>query len=61
MGKFRFRNLTDSVYQYTKYVMEAMKEADVFPQMVQIGNEINNGMLWPNGRLWADNGSGQVG
>lgn len=51
-----FDILTDSVYHYTKRVMEAMKTADVFPHMVQIGNEINNGMLWPHGRLWAENG-----
>ena len=22
--------------------------------MVQIGNEINNGMMWPFGKLWID-------
>jgi arabinogalactan endo-1,4-beta-galactosidase len=52
-----FETLTDSVYQYTRQVMRAMEAANVFPEMVQIGNEINNGMIWPNGKLWADNGS----
>ncbi|HDR50659.1 MAG TPA: beta-1,4-galactanase, partial [Mariniphaga anaerophila] len=51
-----FETLTDSVYQYTKNVMQAMKSAGVFPEMVQIGNEINNGMIWPQGRLW-ENGN----
>ncbi len=49
--------LADSVYQYTRHVLEAMKQADVSPRMVQIGNEINNGMLWPRGRLWAKDGT----
>ncbi len=51
-----FETLTDSVYHYTKNVMQSMKSAGVFPEMVQIGNEINNGMIWPQGRLW-DNGN----
>ena len=50
-----FETLTDSVFQYTKNVLQAMKSSGVFPEMVQIGNEINNGMLWPQGKLW-DNG-----
>jgi arabinogalactan endo-1,4-beta-galactosidase len=51
-----FETLTDSVYQYTLKVMEAMKAAEVYPEMVQIGNEINNGMIWPQGQLWTDAG-----
>lgn len=52
-----FETLTDSVYQYTKNVMLAMKSAGIFPEMVQIGNEINNGMIWPHGKLWDSNGN----
>lgn len=52
-----FETLTDSVYQYTKNVMQAMKLAGVFPEMVQVGNEINNGMIWPHGKLWNNNGN----
>lgn len=51
-----FEVLTDSVFNYTRHVMERMKEEGVSPEMVQIGNEINNGMLWPQGRLWDENG-----
>lgn len=43
--------LIDSVYQYTKRTIEAFREADVMPEMVQIGNEVRNGMLWPIGKL----------
>ncbi|MDR9414963.1 MAG: glycosyl hydrolase 53 family protein [Gracilimonas sp.] len=41
----------DSVYEYTKKTIEAFREAGVMPEMVQIGNEIRNGMMWPMGKL----------
>ena len=44
----------DSLYNYTRSVIEAMGNADVLPDMVQIGNEVNNGMMWPQGKLWID-------
>jgi arabinogalactan endo-1,4-beta-galactosidase len=43
--------LVDSVYDYTVRTMNAFKTAGVYPDMVQVGNEIINGMLWPDGRL----------
>jgi len=43
--------LIDSVYEYTKQTIEAFRKAGVMPQMVQIGNEVRNGMLWPFGKL----------
>lgn len=43
--------LVDSVYKYTRQTMIAFRNAGVFPDMVQVGNEISNGMLWPNGKL----------
>lgn len=43
--------LIDSVYQYTKNTIEAFREAGVMPEMVQIGNEVRNGMMWPLGKL----------
>jgi arabinogalactan endo-1,4-beta-galactosidase len=46
----------DSVYTYTKRVLEAMDYSGVMPDMVQIGNEINNGMIWPYGKLWIEAG-----
>lgn len=44
------KQLEDKVYQYTKQVLEACKENDVIPEFIQIGNEITNGMLWPEGK-----------
>lgn len=43
--------LVQLVYDYTKATMLAFREAEVYPDMVQVGNEISVGMLWPNGKL----------
>ncbi|MDB4584722.1 arabinogalactan endo-1,4-beta-galactosidase, partial [Draconibacterium sp.] len=43
--------MVDSVFEYTKASMIALRNAGAFPDMVQVGNEICNGMLWPNGKL----------
>jgi len=43
--------LVDSVFDYTRATMIAFRKAGAFPDMVQIGNEISNGMLWPDGKL----------
>lgn len=49
-----FDVLTDSVYQYSKHVIEAMQKAGVAPDMVQVGNEITPGFIWPNGKIYKD-------
>lgn len=43
--------LADSVFEYTKNTITAFRQAGVMPDMVQIGNETRNGMLWPVGKL----------
>lgn len=43
------KDLTQQVYKYTKDVMISLKQQQTTPDMVQIGNEINHGMLWPDG------------
>jgi len=43
--------LVKAVFEYTKQTISAFREAGVLPDMVQIGNEVINGMLWPDGRL----------
>ena len=45
------QTLTDSVYAYTRRVLQAMKKAGVAPDLIQVGNEITNGLLWPTGKL----------
>ena len=37
--------------EYTRDTMIALREAGAMPDMVQIGNEITPGMVWPDGRL----------
>ncbi len=51
-----FSVLTDSVYHYSRRVIQAMKAADVLPDMVQIGNEVTPGMLWPEGKIYKSTG-----
>lgn len=42
--------LADSVEAHTRSVLSAFRREGLMPEMVQIGNEINAGMLWPEGR-----------
>ncbi|WP_341676809.1 glycosyl hydrolase 53 family protein [Niveibacterium sp. SC-1] len=44
--------LQAAVYQYTADVLRALGEGNAFPDMVQVGNELNGGMLWPDGKTW---------
>ncbi|HKJ42344.1 MAG TPA: glycosyl hydrolase 53 family protein [Sunxiuqinia sp.] len=39
------------IYQYTKNVLERLKAQGTAPDMVQVGNEINHGFLWPYGKI----------
>lgn len=41
--------LTERVYQHTKDVMSLFVQNDVIPEWVQVGNEINPGLLLPAG------------
>lgn len=50
--------LVQDVYDYTAKVMQNFNAQGVTPDMVQIGNELNNGMLWPDAQLTADNKNG---
>lgn len=51
-----FEELKKAVYQYTYDTIIAFKDAGVMPDMVQIGNEITSGMLWPDGKSWGEGG-----
>jgi len=52
--------LGQAVYDYTAEVIQALADADAMPDMVQIGNEVNSGMMWPTGKTWSE-GSEVVG
>jgi len=44
-----YAELETSVYNYTDGFMKALLAAGVTPKWVQVGNEINSGLLWPTG------------
>ena len=39
------------VFEYTRDTIATFGAADALPDMVQVGNEITAGMLWPDGKL----------
>jgi arabinogalactan endo-1,4-beta-galactosidase len=45
-----FATLKTSLYNHTFDVLTALKNSGVTPEWVQIGNETNDGMLWPDGK-----------
>lgn len=47
----RGEELKNALYDYTKFVLEYMKQKGVLVDMVQVGNELNNGFLWPDGQI----------
>ncbi|MEK4453330.1 glycosyl hydrolase 53 family protein [Paenibacillus sp. FSL L8-0506] len=49
---YSYDELKQAVYDYTKDVMDELKEKGASPDMVQIGNEINGGLLWPDGKSY---------
>lgn len=48
---FNHQQLTGQIFSYTRDTIDAFRQAGVMPDMVQTGNEITNGMLWPDGKL----------
>ncbi|HEV8506195.1 MAG TPA: glycosyl hydrolase 53 family protein [Chitinophagaceae bacterium] len=49
-----FNTLKTSVYNYTVDVMNALKTNGITPEWAQVGNETNDGMLWPDGKASAN-------
>ena len=44
------KELEKAVYEYTRATMQIFKEQGVNLTMVQVGNELTNGLLWPEGQ-----------
>ena len=44
-----FEILCDSIKQYSQYVITRLKNQNTLPKYVQIGNETDCGLLWPDG------------
>ncbi len=43
--------LEQAVEQYTGEVLEQLAQEGLSPDMVQVGNEVTNGLLWPYGKV----------
>lgn len=46
-----FDELTATLKEYTTSVLTQLKDQGTMPEMVQIGNEINHGIVWPEGHI----------
>ena len=55
-----FEELKKAVYDYTKDVIQQLKDQGTTPDMVQIGNEINHGIIWPEGNVSNFDGLAQL-
>ena len=47
----KHKQLVETVHDYTRDVIARFRAEGVMPDMVQVGNEITQGMLWPDGKL----------
>ena len=54
--KMDYPQLKTAIHDYTRDTIARVKQEGVLPDMVQIGNEINGGMLWPEGKSWGQGG-----
>lgn len=54
--KMDYPQLKTAIHDYTRDTIAHFKKEGVLPDMVQIGNEINGGMLWPEGKSWGQGG-----
>jgi arabinogalactan endo-1,4-beta-galactosidase len=51
---FGIDEMESAVYDFTRHCLEAAVAEGVAPDMIQVGNEITNGILWPIGKLEVD-------
>jgi arabinogalactan endo-1,4-beta-galactosidase len=52
--KMSHAELTQQTFVYTRDTVAAFRKAHVMPDMVQVGNEVTAGMMWPDGKLPAN-------
>jgi beta-galactosidase len=55
-----FTELKKALYDYTQKVMQELTAQGTTPDMVQVGNEINHGMVWPEGNVNNPDGLAQL-
>lgn len=49
-----FDAVVDSIYEYTYKTLKSLNDQGLLPEMVQIGNETNSGMVHPYGAVYED-------
>ena len=49
-SSYTYSEMETALYNYTYNFMEALAADGIFPAYVQVGNEINSGLLWPTGK-----------
>lgn len=59
--KMDYPQLKTAIHDYTRDTIARFKQAGVLPDMVQIGNEINGGILWPEGKSWGQGAASSTG
>ena len=48
---YTVQELEKAIYDYTADVMKIFRDNKINLTMVQVGNELSNGLLWPEGRI----------
>ncbi|MCW1300764.1 MAG: glycosyl hydrolase 53 family protein [Candidatus Parvarchaeota archaeon] len=48
--------LEQDVYEFTSEVLKNFEDIGATPDMVIVGNEVNNGILWPDGQIYGSGG-----
>lgn len=43
--------LINDIYAYTKETLSVFKNEGILPELIQVGNELSNGLLWPLGKV----------
>lgn len=51
-ASYSVAELRDAVYAHTFDLCTRLKRHGQAPDLIQIGNELNSGMLWPDGHTW---------
>jgi arabinogalactan endo-1,4-beta-galactosidase len=54
--KMDYPQLKTTLHDYSREVIAKFREQGTVPDMVQVGNEMNGGILWPEGKSWGAGG-----
>lgn len=48
---YSIKQLSEAVKSHTKETLQLLKDNGIDVEWVQVGNEVNSGMLWPSGKI----------